>query len=573
MFTVNEVLSDHYPNLYKRDLLNRSIQPVLRKLLREDDFTAFAGRYPHLRGMDFVEQVLEYFNFSYTVSDRDRENIPPSGRVVIIANHPIGSLDGLALLKLVHEVRSDVRILANDLLMYIKPLRPCLLPVNNMDGQSSRDQLRRISAALMQEEAIIVFPAGEVSRLRPNGVKDGKWHKGFLGIAARTKSPILPIHVSGKNSMSFYTASMLYRPISMVMLVNEMFKQQEKQIKFTVGSIIPYRAYRDLPLENQEKVKLFKKHLYRLGKGAKPVFQTESAIARPERRTDLKKELQDAERLGKTPDGKLIYLYNTAESSPVMREIGRLRETAFRAVDEGTGKRRDTDRFDSYYQQLILWDENDLEIVGAYRFADAAKVIQEQGMQGLYTDSLFDFSSNQSWFLERGLELGRSFVQQRYWGKRSLDYLWYGIGAFLARNPEYRYLFGPVSISNSMPCTAKELLIFFYQLYFGVKESAGCSKNPFVFTQSLESLSREFSGTDYQEDLKKLKNLLRNMGSNIPTLYKQYSSLCNPGGVRFLDFNVDPDFNNCVDGLVVVDIDQLTPKKRERYIESSFLDN
>jgi putative hemolysin len=571
MFTVNEVLADHYPELQKKDLLNRSLQSVLRKLLRENEFSEFSRHYPHLRGMDFIEQVLEHFNFSYTVSDRDRENIPPAGRVVIIANHPIGSLDGLALLKLVHEVRSDVRILANDLLMYIKPMHSCLLPVNNMDGQSSRNQLRRISAALMEEEAVIIFPAGEVSRLRPNGVKDGKWHKGFLSIAAKAKAPILPVHVNGKNSAVFYTASMCYRPLSTIMLVNEMFKQQEKQIQFTVGSIIPFRAYRDLPIHTLEKVKLFKKHLYRLGKGGQPIFQTEKAIARPERRTDLKKELQDAECLGRTPDGKVIYLYNTAESSPVMREIGRLREITFRAVEEGSGKRRDTDRFDSYYHQLILWDESDLEIVGAYRFADAAQVIQEQGTQGLYTDSLFDFTGNQHWFLDRGLELGRSFVQQRYWGKRSLDYLWYGIGAFLAHNPQYRYLFGPVSISNSVPITAKELMIFFYQLYFGTKNHFSCSKNPFIFTQSRDQLACEFSGDDYQDDLKKLKNLLRNMGTNIPTLYKQYSSLCKPGGVCFLDFNVDPDFNNCVDGLVVVDLDKLKEKKRKRYIESSFL--
>jgi hypothetical protein len=355
----------------------------------------------------------------------------------------------------------------------------------------------------------------------------------------------------------------------MVMLVNEMFRQEKKQIRLTVGRIVPYRSYSRLPLNSEDKVKLLKRHLYRIGRGGKDVLRTESAIARPERRSDLKRELRDAQLLGKTPDGKLIFLYATAESSPVMREIGRLRETAFRAVEEGTGKRRDTDWFDSYYRQLILWDENDLEIVGAYRLADAAQVIRQHGTQGLYTDSLFNFAPEHHWFLDRGLELGRSFVQQRYWGKRSLDYLWYGIGAFLADNPSYRYLFGPVSISNGMPQAAKELLVFFYRLYFGSDESGACSKNPFVFSGSLDWLASEFSGLDYAEDFKRLKNLLRNMGTNIPTLYKQYSSLCSPGGVRFLDFNVDPDFNNCVDGLVVVDIKLLKKKKRERYIEGT----
>ena len=129
MFTVEQVLSDHYPTVQRTPVLGPAVRPVLRKLLREDDFSNFAARYPHLKGMDFIEQVLEYFHFSYSIPHQERENIPASGRVLIIANHPIGSLDGLALLKLIHEVRSDVRIVANSLLSCIGPLAPCLLPV------------------------------------------------------------------------------------------------------------------------------------------------------------------------------------------------------------------------------------------------------------------------------------------------------------------------------------------------------------------------------------------------------------------------------------------------------------
>lgn len=569
MFTVDEVLAEQYPALNNNPVLGPSLKPLLRKILREKAFQLFSRKYPHLKGMDFVEQVLEYFNFSYAVSDRDHENIPPTGRVVIIANHPIGTLDGLALLKLIHEVRSDVRVLANDLLMYLKPLQPCLLPVNNMSGQSSKEQLRRIGKALHDEEAVIIFPAGEVSRLSPSGVKDGKWHKGFLNIAGRAKAPILPIHIQGKNSASFYTTSILCKPLSTALLIGEMFKQQENQIAITVGKIIPYQSYQNVTLHQKDKVRLFKKHVYKIGNRRKPIFKTESAIAPPERRSDLKKALQKTERLGTTPDKKHIYLCSAQDCSHILREIGRLREITFRSVNEGTGKRRDVDRFDSHYQHLILWDENDLEIVGAYRLASAADIIKNEGIKGLYTDCLFNYDENHDWFLQNGLELGRSFVQQRYWGKRSLDYLWYGIGAYLARSPQYRYLFGPVSISNGMPQAAKDLLVFFYKLYFGPKNGFSCSKNPFSFSSPPSELAAEFSGTDYKNDFKKLKNLLQNMGTAIPTLYKQYSELCRPGGVQFLDFNIDPDFNNCIDGLVVIDLHYLKEKKRKRYIESA----
>lgn len=570
MFTVEQVLSDHYPAVQNSPVLGKAVRPVLRRLLREDDFTAFAARYPHIKGMDFVEQALEHFCFSYTVSQRERENIPPCGRVVIIANHPIGSLDGLALLKLIHEVRSDVRIVANSLLSQIRPLGPCLLPVNNMGGTSStKEQLGLISAALLHEEAVIVFPAGEVSRFSLSGIKDGKWRKGFLKIAEKAKAPILPVHVDGRNSVSFYAASALWKPLSTALLVQEMFRQQKRRLKFTVGEIIPYSVCRSLPFAAEKKVKLIRKHLYRIGKGSPPLLRTESAIALPERRSDLKKCLKEAELLGKTPDGKLIFLCAGQESTPLLREIGRLRETAFRAVEEGTGRRRDIDRFDSYYQHLVLWDENDLEIVGAYRFTDAASVIAGRGLEGLYTHSLFDFGSEHRWFLDSGLELGRSFVQPRYWGKRSLDYLWYGIGAFLAKNPQYRHLFGPVSISSAMPQGAKDLLIYFYQLHYG--GGPQCSRTPFVFASPQTVLAQEFSGKDCAEDFKHLKHLLQNMGVSVPPLYKQYAALCEPGGVRFLDFNVDADFSSCVDGLVVVDLARLTEQKRSRYVGSGFL--
>jgi len=571
MFAVDKVIAEHYPALNSSRIFSSLIKSILRRVLHERAFMDFAERYPHLHGIEFVEQSLDYFNFSYSVSDLERENIPAAGKVVIIANHPIGSLDGLALLKLVHGVRSDVKIVANDLLQMINPLTPFLLPVRNMQGTSLKQHIARITDSLSREEAIIMFPAGEVSRLSPRGIRDGRWRKGFLKMAEQAKAPILPIHISGRNSTAFYLASLLLRPLSTLMLVGEMFRQREKQVRMTIGAIIPYEAYRSISLDRSDRTRLFKKHIYRIGSGKKPLLPTVSAIARPERKTELKQAVRQGERLGKTPDGKVIYLFEPSGSSPVMREIGRLREITFRAVGEGSGKRRDLDVFDWHYRHLILWDEEDLEIAGAYRFVDAGRIVKEKGADGLYTGSLFDLDPAKCNFLEKGLELGRSFVQQRYWGKRSLDYLWYGIGAFLARNPQYRYLFGPVSISNSMPPMARDLLIYFYKLYFANGTPSPCSRNPFSFSQPLSILSATFLGNDYPMDFMTLKSSLNNLGTAVPPLYKQYTELCEPGGVIFLDFNIDPTFSNCVDGLVIVDTDKLKPQKRKRYMEETIL--
>jgi putative hemolysin len=571
MLTIDQVIAEHYPGLNNRGMSGPIIKSLLRRLVHEQALLDFAEEYPHLHGIEFIDQVLDYFHFSYTVTNRQRENIPSSGKVIVIANHPIGTLDGLALLKLVHEVRSDVKIVANDLLMSVQPLRSCLLPVRNMTGNSKKQHIQSIHTALASEEAVIMFPAGEVSRFGFRGVRDGQWQQGFLKMAERAKAPVLPIHINGYNSIPFYLASLFIKPLSTIMLVGEMFHQREKQLRMTIGSVIPYEGYRGLTIDRKEKTKLFKKHVYRIGQGKKPLFATESAIAAPERKADLKKAVQQGEKLGRTPDGKIIYLFEPVDSSIVMREIGRLRELAFRAVGEGTGKRRDLDCFDWYYRHLILWDEEELEIAGAYRFVDAGEAVLKNPQKGLYSGSLFRLDEQECYFLKDGLELGRSFVQPRYWGRRSLDYLWYGIGAFLAKNLQYRYLFGPVSISNTLPLMARELLIYFYRLYFSGKSDIACSRNPFSFSHPLEILKREFSGENYRADFMKLKSLLCNLGTAVPPLYKQYTELCEPGGVVFLDFNIDPAFNNCVDGLVIVDTHKLREQKRKRYLEETFL--
>lgn len=566
MFSVEQVIKQNYPQLEQSPMRASFTRFVLRDLLHEKDFIDFSHRYPHLTGLDFVEQVLEYFEFTYSVRDTELERIPTTGRCVIVANHPIGSLDGLALIKLVSEVRKDFKVVANQLLMAVEPLHDMLIPVNNMQGGTAKTNINRMHKVLQDEGVIIMFPRGEVSRLGPRGVKDGEWHSGFLRLANAMKSPILPIYVNGKNSPLFYSLSMIYKPLSTLFLVKEMFKQRSKNLPMRIGNLIPFESYGSLPINLKEKVRLFRRHLYQLAKDKKPLFKTQTAIAHPEPKIELKQAVSACEHIGQTQDNKQIYLYKHHGSSPIMREIGRLREIAFRAVGEGSGNRRDVDPFDRYYEHLILWDEDDLEIVGAYRLGNTKRILDAG--QSLYTESLFDYSTQMTPYFERGLELGRSFVQPKYWGKRSLDYLWYGIGAYLNKHPEIRYLFGPVTLSNAMPKAAKDLLVFFYKLHFSNEDvQLVSSKLPYHLPQGFcDAVQLQITGEDYKADFVIVKNMLANMECQIPTLYKQYSELCEPGGAQFLDFNIDPDFSDCVDGLVLVDTQKIKAKKRQRYL-------
>jgi len=292
-------------------------------------------------------------------------------------------------------------------------------------------------------------------------------------------------------------------------------------------------------------------------------------IAPPEPRDDLLREIRDAECLGTTSDGKRIHVFKSRGYSSVMRELGRLREIAFRDAGEGTGRERDVDVFDTYYRHVLLWDEADGEIVGAYRIGEALEILAARGARGFYSHTLFDFGDALHERLPAALELGRSFVQPRYQGLRSLDSLWQGVGAYVARRPQVRYLFGPVSVSAGYPESARKLLVYFYRRYFGLSVRMAHARRPFVIAPEEEqALAAMLPGNDYARDFRALKSFLNEAGVGIPTLYKQYTELCDEGGAHFLGFGIDPAFAGCLDGLVWVDLERVKPAKRERYLRA-----
>lgn len=592
MFSIENVLSRRYPQLpQKNPRAYGSLVTLLRFVFKESEFQNFAQRYPQLKGFDFVEQVLEYFGFATTVSDRDLEHIPAWGRVVIIANHPIGSLDGLALLKMVGQVRRDVKIVANDVLQHLQPLHSLLLPVDNMGQQTRRDNIRAIEAHLQDEGAVIIFPAGEVSRIAPQGVRDSKWNSGFLRFASKTQSPILPLCIDAHNSVFFYGLSIVAKPLSTMWLVREMFKHTNRTVRIHIGRAIAYDTYAALPGDWALRTKLFKHHVYKIAKGREAsCFRSNAqSIAHPEDRQTLKTTLRQCPLLGTTREGLHIRLYQFKEDSSVMRELGRLREVSFRAVGEGTGRRRDSDLYDSQYEHIVLWDDEALEIVGSYRLRKIAlssavaqpspasnaettgDAIQaspatplSQLTQELYSNTLFDYQPQALHYLEQGVELGRSFVQPRYWRQNGLDLLWRGIGAYLKQHPEVRYLLGPVSISKRFPPLAQALLSSFYSHFYPSKHAIAQARTPLQFT-AVDGLP-DWSGMEYRQALNTLRAALDQMGLSIPPLFKQYTEVYEDGGVQFVAFNTDAAFSDCVDGLVVADLQYLKANRRKRYI-------
>ena len=570
MIDIQKEIEKKFPNINKKDnFLKKSLFKIAKKIVHEDSINQFLEQNSHLKGFEFVDAVLDFFDFDYTVSSNDIQNIPTSGKVVIIANHPLGGLDALCLLRLVSQVRHDIKIIANDFLAGFEALNSLLITIDNFKEKQSKSDIKKIYEALKNEEAVIIFPAGEVSRATPKGIKDPQWNKGFLNFAKNTNAPILPIFLDAKNSKTFYTISVINKTFSTLLLSHEMFNKKSKRINIKIGQIIPNENITPKGIDKKYLINLYRKHLYSLKKGNKSFFETQSAIAHPVSRIDLLNELKKSKLLGQTNDGKKIYLYDYTEDSIVLKELGRLRELSFRKVGEGVNKKRDTDKYDIYYQHIILWDENDLEIVGSYRIGESNFIFKNIGVKGFYSNELFKFNQEFSPYLRNSIELGRSFVQPKYWGTRALDYLWYGIGAYLKNNPHIKYMFGPVSISATFPSIAKDMMIFYYSYYYGEKEALVEPKVPYTYSNNLLEITELFILDDKKKDFKFLRTTLSNIGFSIPTLYKQYSEITQDGGVRFLGFNVDKTFSDCVDGLILLEVEKIKDSAKQRYIENN----
>lgn len=564
MNTLERQLAERYPHWF-RGRRAAVVRPLLRGLAqwsRLEHAYGFLDSHAHLTGFALIEAALGFLNLRYTVDQVERGRIPASGRLLIVANHPSGALDALALLHLVGSVRTDVKIVANDLLSQVEGLRELLLPVRILGGKPSAESLAAIDQALSEEQCVIVFPAGEVSRLGARGITDTRWRRGFLRFAMDNDAPVLPVRIQARNSALFYGASALSKPVGTALLAREMFKRSGRRIALRVGSVMRM----DHTAEPEAALARVRQTLYSLGRKSEENAPTQQALIAPLDPRVLGDAMRALEILGETSDGKRICVGRLPAGSPLLREIGRLRELTFRAVGEGTGNPLDVDSYDTHYEHIVVWDEAAGKVAGAYRIARGAATLATHGLKGLYTASLFQYTDDVVPRLAEGMELGRSFVAPEYWGSRSIDYLWQGIGAYLRRHPNVRYLFGAVSLSAALPVAAREQIVAYYNRYHGEVEARAVSRHPFQYRDAPPS----FGELDAETAFGVLKSNLDSLGATIPMLYKQYTELCEPGGARFLAFGVDPAFSDSIDGLIEVDLQRIRPKKRARYLEARY---
>ncbi|MFY8160533.1 MAG: lysophospholipid acyltransferase family protein [Candidatus Kapaibacteriota bacterium] len=599
---IKEIVLSKYPSLeakFPKPIINLIII-FIGYFTKVNYINDFISKNRDKFNLDFIDELFETLDFSYYLTNKDKQKIPSEGRLIIVANHPLGALDGLTLLKAVSEVRKDVKIVANDVLQHITNLNDLFISIDIYSTKSYKKNVELIESALKKEEVLIFFPAAEVSRLSIKGILDKDWQRGAIKFAKKFNSPILPIFIQGKNSISFYLFSFLNKNFSSALLPREMFKQKSKSITLYVGNIIPASSINQSNLNERAEIKLLKKHTYLIGKNKPEIFKTEKNIIHPVAKKEIKFELLKSELLGVTKDNKKIYLCDYPNSENVLKEISRLRELTFRKVGEGTGKKYDLDIFDRYYKHIVLWDEDELEIVGSYRLGVTKELIEMGGKDYLYNSQLFEFSNQMDYFFENSLELGRSFVQQKYWGTNALDYLWQGIGAFLSKYNEIRYLIGAVSISGNYHEDAKHLIVAYYKKWYSLNcnsldynsenynsvdfnntnfilnvsslsnNKIAKAKFPFEITEKHTNLVNSILVSDeHEKDLKYLKNALKNYGLTVPVLLRKYTDICEYGNVHFLDFGVDEAFGNSIDCYIVLDLHYLKSDFKKRYLFSN----
>jgi putative hemolysin len=558
--------------------INKLRMPGLASLLMEimkiNDVNDIFEKAEQFEGIEFVDEILRLLGVNVEISESDYKNIPLEGAFTAIANHPYGGIEGLVLLKILCTIRPDAKVMANFILKKIPNLSDFFVAVNpfeNVDHSSSISGIKTTLNLLANGTPIGIFPAGEVStyQLDQQRVTDKLWHPVVGKIIGKAKVPVLPIYFHGNNGLLFNLLSLIHPSLRTAKLPSELFNKKGHTIKVRIGKIIQFN---DIPNHdnNNSLLAFLRAKTYALGVG----LENEKKIFNPRNLFKIKKEAEEitseisAELLSKeiltipselkvwTEKNYDVFICPADAIPNILKEIGRLREITFRSVGEGTNKSTDLDGYDIYYHHLFIWDTEQKMIVGAYRIGKGDEIFYSHGKKGFYLDELFKIKSQFSPILKNSLELGRSWIRKEYQQKPlPLFLLWKGILKHLIDHPNYRYLIGPVSISNSFSQFSKSLIVdFIYSNHFDA-EMAQMVKPRKKFKIDYSKIDAEIL-TSTSSSLKNLDSLIGEIETThlkVPVLLRQYIGL----NAKIICFNIDPKFSDSLDGFLVLDLENV----------------
>ncbi len=518
-------------------------------------------------GENFYEKILTAMGVHIQTNRRELLRIPRKGACIVVANHPFGCVEGIAMAHVLLSLRDDVKIMANGLLSMIPEFHESMYFVNPFGGSSSRlanaKSMKQSLQGLNSGGMLLVFPAGEVSSLslKTMSITDKEWSTSVTKLAVKTKATVIPAFIHGNNSTLFYAAGIVHSRLRTAMLVNEFLKRKNYEVHVTFGRGIQTQTFAKRSIE--ELTSLFRYRTYILAhKKCEDMSETEyrlssgAEIAEAIDKCVLSMEIKSIPHKSLCMQGDYEIYYAISDEIPnIMLEIGRLREISFRLAGEGTGQKNDIDIYDTYYTHLFVWNKEKQEIVGAYRIGRVDEIMKKQGIRGLYSSCLFQYDKDFLSYIPNSLEMGRSFVHPEY--QRSylpMLLLWKGIAAFIAQNPHYHYLFGPVSISGQFSSLSLSLMVETLQKHYGNAKYGDIvqPKDEGELTNIIAKNKKVVKSCDIRsiDELNDIVSDIESDGKGVPTLIRHYLKL----GGRIAAFSIDKEFNNCCDGLIVVDL-------------------
>lgn len=570
---------------FSRGLLGLA-QWILNPLLKTRQLNGSYRRFLEMRQeseASFFDQALSVLGVRYAISDEDLDRIPASGPVFFVANHPYGAIDGIIMGSIIDRVRPDGKLLANSLLDRIDQMGGRCFYVNPFGGpEAARANLRGIKESLRwlrEGHALGTFPSGTVSHWRwgSRRVTDPVWAENIAPLILKTGATVVPLYFEGRNSLLFQIAGLVHPRLRTAFLPREMERGRGRQVSVRVGN--PISAKRLVHFEGPRAVMDFLRlRTYILQNrevAEKTVFlpdwrkaRSGKTIAGPQPVEALEADLADlpGESMLVEQERFAVYAAKAVQVPHILLELGRLREITFRAVGEGTGEAFDLDKFDRDYWHLFIWNREERELVGAYRLGLTDEILPVRGKSGLYTTTLFRYKPGVIADLDPAIELGRSFIVEKYQRKpASLGLLWKGIGEFIARRPKYCTLFGPVSISKEYQSLSKNLMVAYlkeHSLDPDLASKVRARKPP--RSRNFGSLDRSSFRRSVRdiEDVSALISEIEQGDRGVPVLLRQYLKL----NATILSFNVDPAFNDSLDGLVLVDLRRTQVKILQRYM-------
>lgn len=545
-----------------------SIAKLLMLLLRFNKINKVYSKIYHKDGRKFIDALINELEINYEISDEELERIPEKGPFITVSNHPYGGIDGVLLLDAVLRRRPDFRIMANFLLKRIDPISDYILPVNpferNKDAKSSITGIKKALTHIKSGSSLGIFPAGEVSSYNDEwtDVTDRQWQYSAIRFIKKAGVPVVPVYFQGTNSRIFHLLGMIHPVLRTIKLPSELFNKKNKLIRIRIGNPIPVKDQQEFT-DKFRYGRFLRAKTYSLGttlEVRKFFTYTLKRASREEPVIDPVPDEKLLEEIGKLNDFMLfrsgnftVYCAPSVVMPNIITELGRLREITFRDVGEGTNRKIDIDEFDLYYNHLFVWDEDEKKIAGAYRAGKGKDIIGKYGLQGLYIKSLFKIDSKFKPVLEESIELGRSFIARDYQKKpMPLFLLWKGILYFLIKNPEYRYLIGPVSISNRFSDFSKGVIIKFIKENYFNREFAKYIRPRHNFRVKIMDVDTDIILGD-SKDLARLDKFIKDIEPSnftVPVLLKKY--LKQSG--KIIGFNIDPKFNNALDGLLILDL-------------------